>query len=903
MESSEEDDDFPFIESITPQSKIDSLYQSHTEKGIRKVCCELIDLKDAVENLCGNMETKYLAFLRMSEEVVEMEHELIELRKHISAQRILVQDLMTGVCRELEEYNSANGDIGDSQQDLQVDELQSSLPSDTDIRKEIFLENIDVLLAEHKVEEAIEALEAEEKYCLELKGPGDTSSMEASYRSVFLKRKSMLEDQLIGITEQPLVGILELKKALSALIKLGKGPLAHQLLLKSYGSRLQKSIEVFLPSCSVYPKTFPATLSRLMFSIISVTTKESGSIFGDNPVYTNRLVQWAEWEIEYFVRLVKNNAPSSETVFALGAASNCVQASLTYCSMLESQGLKLSKLLLVLLRPYIEEVLEFNFRRARREALDVAEMDESSLLSPHSMSPLSAFVTSSDSVLVDSGMKFMDIVEDILAQLTPMAVLHFGANVLTRISQLFDKYMDMLFKSLPGPSDDDNLTELKEVIQFRAETDSEQLALLGLAFTILDELLPLAVMKVWSLKNESKELESESTVPNASITAELKEWKRNLQHSFDKLRDHFCRQYVLTFIYSREGKTRLNALIYLSGEGEDLYWGSDPLPSLPFQALFAKLQQLAIVAGDVLLGREKIQKNLLARLTETVVMWLSEEQEFWDVFEDESVPLRPLGLQQLILDMHFTVEIACFAGYPSRHVQQIASAIITRAIRTFSARGIDPQSALPEDEWFVETAKTAINKLLLGTSGSDASEIDEDHVILHDEMVSDSDETASSLSSTESFESFASASMGELDSPVYFTEVMLTNVVGKYVVVVSSILADKCVEVEEMKVEEAHFRGRKLQGATLPIPDGYSGFVIGKKSPGKRKASDMSEQNSNTWEITAKFENITYWNHDSLPSKVDAFVRSLHWLSVAEALHKPAAAEDLASASIALEKK
>lgn len=32
MESSEEDDDFPSIESITPQSKIDSLYQSNTEK-------------------------------------------------------------------------------------------------------------------------------------------------------------------------------------------------------------------------------------------------------------------------------------------------------------------------------------------------------------------------------------------------------------------------------------------------------------------------------------------------------------------------------------------------------------------------------------------------------------------------------------------------------------------------------------------------------------------------------------------------------------------------------------------------------------------------------------------------------------------------------------------------------
>lgn len=65
--------------------------------------------------------------------------------------------------------------------------------------------------------------------------------------------------------------------------------------------------------------------------------------------------------------------------------------------------------------------------------------------------------------------------------------------------------------------------------------------------------------------------------------------------------------------------------------------------------LFVKLQQLATVAGDVLLGKEKIQKILLARLTETVVIWLSDEQEFWGVFEDESAPLQPIGLQQVIV--------------------------------------------------------------------------------------------------------------------------------------------------------------------------------------------------------------------------------------------------------------
>jgi hypothetical protein len=36
----------------------------HSFQGIRKLCCELLDLKDAVENLCGNMHSKFLAFLR-----------------------------------------------------------------------------------------------------------------------------------------------------------------------------------------------------------------------------------------------------------------------------------------------------------------------------------------------------------------------------------------------------------------------------------------------------------------------------------------------------------------------------------------------------------------------------------------------------------------------------------------------------------------------------------------------------------------------------------------------------------------------------------------------------------------------------------------------------------------------
>ncbi|XP_038893586.1 uncharacterized protein C12B10.15c [Benincasa hispida] len=107
------------------------------------------------------------------------------------------------------------------------------------------------------------------------------------------------------------------------------------------------------------------------------------------------------------------------------------------------------------------------------------------------------------------------------------------------------------------------------------------------------------------------------------------------------------------------------------------------------------------------------------------------------------------------------------------------------------------------------------------------------------------------------------------------------------------------IEFDGLSVEEAYFRGRKLQGATISLPEGYSGYVLGKKSLGKRKASEQ-DQNSSPWQVKAKFANITYWNHDTLPSQDDTFQRSFHWLTVAQALHKPVTAEDLASASTAL---
>ncbi|KAK4751205.1 hypothetical protein SAY87_004687 [Trapa incisa] len=106
------------------------------------------------------------------------------------------------------------------------------------------------------------------------------------------------------------------------------------------------------------------------------------------------------------------------------------------------------------------------------------------------------------------------------------------------------------------------------------------------------------------------------------------------------------------------------------------------------------------------------------------------------------------------------------------------------------------------------------------------------------------------------------------------------------------------LEMDGLALEEAYFRGRKLQGTSICFPDGYSGLVISKRTPAKTGASNSSGGNLNIWETRAKFERMTYWNHDSLPSKEDPILRSLHWLPLAEVLHRPVMPEDLIPTSM-----
>ena len=67
-----------------------------------------------------------------------------------------------------------------------------------------------------------------------------------------------------------------------------------------------------------------------------------------------------------------------------------------------------------------------------------------------------------------------------------------------------------------------------------------------------------------------------------------------------------------------------------------------------FQELFAKLTRVASIATDTFVGRDRFATLLLMRLAETVILWLSDDQAFWEEVETGPTPLGPLGLQQVV---------------------------------------------------------------------------------------------------------------------------------------------------------------------------------------------------------------------------------------------------------------
>ncbi|KAG5068001.1 hypothetical protein AAZX31_01G037900 [Glycine max] len=701
--------------TFDPNNYVASKSRSMNEKEIRHLCAYLVDLKKAsAEEMRKSVLANYSAFIRTSKEISDLEGELLSMRNLLNTQAALVHGLAEGCM--LSSMISGN-------EDSDMDDLLAEKTDISNTEKWLigYLETLEVLLAEKRVDEAMTALDEGEKMAKEIsEGKTLSPSLFQALQDAINEHRKKLADQLAETICQPSTHSAEIRSTALALKNLGDGPRAHTLLLNSHQETLQRNMKNLQSSNSGGVGAFTATLSQLVFSTISQAASDSLSVFAEEePAYTSELVTWAVTQAEkYAVLLKKCILASTAAAGGLRVASECVHVCMSHCYQLEASGLALSPILIKYFRPFVKQALNTNLRRIEQSSSALAAADDWFLAyaptsSRHSGLPPSSSHSnlSFQPKLSRSAHKFNSMVQELFEDVGPLEILQLDVLAVEGLLQVFNFYVNLLINALPGSVVTENL-EGHKIVKI-AETEEQQIALLANAMLLADELLPRAVIK---LSNSTRGDDS-----HRRGSDKQRELKKRLQREVDRLRDSFCRQHALELIFTEEGEARLNALIYLGMDGnvEQPEWFPSPI----FQEIFAKLTDVASIAADLFVGRERFATVLLMRLTETVILWLSDDQTFWEEVETGSTPLGPIGLQQLYLDMQFVMIFSSQGRYLSRHLHQAIKNIIERAINAVAATGLDPNSVLPEDEWFVEVCEIAI-KMLTGRAAFDNVEDD-----------------------------------------------------------------------------------------------------------------------------------------------------------------------------------
>lgn len=697
-------------DNFDPEAYMQSKCQSMNEKEIRQMCAYLQDLKKAsAEEMRKSVYANYAAFIKTSKEISDLEGELLSIRNQLSSQAALIHNLAEGV-----HVDSLSEESENSMED-NITKFDDRDPSELEKWLREFTDVLDVLLAERRVEEALDALDEAERVASDAKeGRTLTPTQLLSLQNSIVEHRQKLADQLAEAACQSSTRGVELRAAASALKRLGDGHRAHSLLLNAHYRRLHYNMQTIHPTSTSYGGAYTAALSQQVFSAIAQAVNDSLEVFGDDSAYASELVTWSTKQTEDFARLVKRHAlASSAAAGGLRAAAECVQIAIGHCSLLEARGLSLCSVLLKLFRPSVEQALNANLKRIEESTAALAAADDWVLIQPPSGTRAPGRSTNTAAIvqprLSSSAHRFNSMVQDFFEDVGPLLSMQLGGSTLDGLHKVFNSYVNLLINALGSMEDEDNLEGSGNKIVRLAETEAQQLALLANASLLAEDLLPRAATKLISLYQASGPDDSrKKTSERHNRLPEQREWKRKLQRCVDRLRDSFCRQHALDLIFSEEGETHLSAEMYLSMDSspEEMEWS----PSLIFQELYGKLNKMSSIASDMFIGRERFSTLLMMRLTETVILWLSDDQNFWEDIEEGPRPLGPLGLQQFYLDMQFVILFGQ-GRYLSRHVHQVIVEIMDRAMAAFSATGVDPDSVLSSDDWFIEIAQETISRI------------------------------------------------------------------------------------------------------------------------------------------------------------------------------------------------
>lgn len=316
-------------------------------------------------------------FYRTSKEISDLEGELLSIRNLLSTQVSVIHALADGV-----HIDSLSSSSKDSKKNIST--IEDKEQSDVEKWAAEYPDILDVLLAERRVDEALDAFDEGETAVAEAKVK-KTLAIEVISRlqACITSRRQKLSDQLAEAACQSSTCGVELRAAAASLKRLGDGHRGHKLILNAHHQKLQYNMQTIHPTTTTYGGAYTAALSQQVFSAIAQALDDSLDVFGDGSIYTSELVIWATKQTEDFACLVKRHAlASSAAAGGLRAAAECVQISIRHCSLLEVRGLALSSVLMKLFRPSIEQALDANLKRIEQSTAALAAADDWSLTYP-----------------------------------------------------------------------------------------------------------------------------------------------------------------------------------------------------------------------------------------------------------------------------------------------------------------------------------------------------------------------------------------------------------------------------------------------------------------------------------------------------------------------------------------
>ena len=310
-----------------------------------------------------------------SKEISDLEGELVSMRNLLLTQAALVHGLAEG--SQLSPLIARKEDS----------DMQEILGEKTDLSKTEkwligFLETLEVLLAEKRVDEAMAALEEGERMAEEIsEGRTLSPSLFQALEDAIAEHRQKLADQLAETIGQSSTRSSEIRSTALALKKLGDGPRAHTLLLNAHQEKLQRNMQSLNSTSNGGVGAYTTTLSQLVFSTISQAASDSLTVFGEEePAYTSELVTWAVRQAEHFALLLKKRIlASTAAAGGLRVASECVHVCMSHCYLLEANGLALSPVLLKHFRPFVEQALNANLKRIEQSSAALAAADDWSL--------------------------------------------------------------------------------------------------------------------------------------------------------------------------------------------------------------------------------------------------------------------------------------------------------------------------------------------------------------------------------------------------------------------------------------------------------------------------------------------------------------------------------------------